>query len=133
MRKQKEVDPMFPPPMDEEVHQSLSQLSEEFSLPQVDNPGKFHESPPILEATLGDTQECKEPSMLEAAEGPQAFHTNTNLTIEGIEATQATQFYRSSRHLHSPHAEPDNSVPLIERKHLAIRVYPDLQAPWWPH
>lgn len=131
MRKQNEVDPMLPPPGGEEVHQSLPQDSEQFSLPQLGDPSGLHESPPILEATPGEAPERKEPSAAEAAEGPQAFHPIINLTIEGIEATQATQFYRSSRHLHAPHAEPDNSVPLIDRKHLAIRVYPDLQVPWW--
>ena len=51
--------------------------------------------------------------------------------IEGMEATQASQFYKSSRNQHAPHAEADNAVPLIERKHLAIRVYPNLIKPWW--
>jgi hypothetical protein len=44
-----------------------------------------------------------------------------------IEVTQATQFYKSSRHLHFPHAELDNSVPLIQNTHLVICAYPDLR------
>ena len=127
MRKQNEVDPNFPPPGDEEVQPSWPQHSEEFGLAPLGDPMGLYESQPILEATPGGGGERKEASAAEAAEGPQAFHPTITLTIEGIEATQATQFYQSSRHLHAPHSEPDNSVPLIERKHLAIRVYPDLQ------
>src|SRR6266540_5339833 len=52
-----------------------------------------------------------------------------SLFIEGIEATQATQFYRSARHLEAAAAEPDNAVPLIAGKPLAIRVYPDPRVP----
>jgi len=51
--------------------------------------------------------------------------------IEGMETTQATQFYKSSHSQHAPHDDADNAVPLIERKHLAIRVYPNLIKPWW--
>src|SRR6185503_6997129 len=40
---------------------------------------------------------------------------------------QATQFYRSGRHLDSATAEPDNAVPLVAGKPLALRVYPDLE------
>ncbi|NOX91564.1 MAG: hypothetical protein GXP18_03685 [Gammaproteobacteria bacterium] len=61
---------------------------------------------------------------------PTPAHTFV-FNIEGMETTQATQFYKSSRRLHAPHVEVDNAVPLIERKHLAIRVYPDLIKPWW--
>lgn len=61
-------------------------------------------------------------------ERPEAFHRpRVRLTIEGLEATQGTQFYRSSRQLPLGQAEPDNSIPLIDRKQLAIRVYPDLR------
>ena len=51
--------------------------------------------------------------------------------VEGMEATQATQFYTSSADQRFPHAGTDNAVPLIEHKHLAIRVYPNLVKPWW--
>ena len=61
---------------------------------------------------------------------PTPAHTVV-FNIEGMETTQATQFYKSSRTLHAPHAEVDNAVPLIERKHLAIRVYPNLVKPLW--
>ncbi len=50
--------------------------------------------------------------------------------IEGMEATQATQFYTSSHNRPASHDETDNAVPLIERKHLVIRVYPNLVKPW---
>ncbi len=50
--------------------------------------------------------------------------------IEGMEATQATQFYASSHSQQVSHDETDNAMPLIERKHLAIRVYPNLIKPW---
>lgn len=46
--------------------------------------------------------------------------------IEGMETTQAIQFYKSSRTLHAPHSEADNVVPLIRGKDLGIRVYPNL-------
>ncbi len=49
--------------------------------------------------------------------------------IEGLEATQATQFYKSFRHLDPATAEPDNSVPLVAGKPLAIRVYPGMANP----
>ena len=66
--------------------------------------------------------------------GPAApFHSglfNVSLTVDGIEATQGTQFYKSQ--LPAGQAEPDNSVPLIDTKHLAIRVYPDLAVRPWP-
>lgn len=51
------------------------------------------------------------------------------LAVEGIEATQATQFYCSSRHLDAATAECDNSVPLVAGKPVALRVYPDLRKP----
>jgi len=51
--------------------------------------------------------------------------------IEGIEATQATQLYTSSHGQRASHDGADNAVPLIERKHLTIRVYPNLVKPWW--
>ncbi len=50
--------------------------------------------------------------------------------IEGIEATQATQFYTSSHSQSASHDETGNAVPLIERKHLVIRVFPNLVKPW---
>lgn len=58
---------------------------------------------------------------------PEPFHTvfNVQLNIEGIEVSQATQFYKSS--LHAPHAELDNAVQLIENRSLGIRVYPDVR------
>ena len=131
MGMQKEVDPNYPPPGDEEVQQCVPQHSDEFGLPPLDDPIGLNEGQPIFQGPPGRGAEWKGPLAAEAAEGPQASHAANNLIIEGIEATQATQFYKSSRHLHAPHSEPDNSVPLIEQKHLAIRVYPDLQAPWW--
>lgn len=77
------------------------------------------------------------PAVSPVGVSPQPFHpvfTSLQLAIEGIEATQGTQFYKSSRHLPSGQAEGDNSVPLIQRKHLAIRVYPDARFRYlnWP-
>lgn len=74
------------------------------------------------------------PSEPEAEQGPTPSATapepthlalNVQLTIEGVEATQGTQFYKSS--LHVPHAEYDNAVQLIKNKNLGIRVYPDVR------
>jgi hypothetical protein len=48
-----------------------------------------------------------------------------DLTIAGVEITQATQHFRSSRHLDSVNVRPDNSIPLFARKDTAIRVYVD--------
>lgn len=47
------------------------------------------------------------------------------LLIDGLEATQAIQFYRSRAQLGPRAAEPDNSVPLIAGKPLVLRLYPD--------
>ena len=52
-----------------------------------------------------------------------------NLAVEGLEATQATQFYKSFRHLDAETAERDQAVPLIAGKPLALRVYPDVRKP----
>ena len=53
-------------------------------------------------------------------------------SIEGMEATQAVQFYPFPCSKNTVHAATDDDVvPLIERKHLAIRVYPSLIKPWW--
>lgn len=49
----------------------------------------------------------------------------SELTIEGIEVTQATQFYRSSQHLPQGTYQADNTVPLIENKRTLVRVYID--------
>ena len=51
------------------------------------------------------------------------------LSIEGIEATQATQFYKSFRDLYAATAEPVKFVPRVARKPLAIRVYADFHGP----
>lgn len=64
--------------------------------------------------------------------GHQFVNFNANVTVEGIEATQGTQFYKSSRHLPPGQAEADNAMTLIDNKHLAIRVYPDLVISGWP-
>ncbi len=52
-----------------------------------------------------------------------------SIAVEGIEATQATQFYRSFRHLDESTVEPDGAVPLVAEKPLALRVYPDVRHP----
>jgi hypothetical protein len=48
-----------------------------------------------------------------------------DLTITGIETTQAIQYYRSAHYLNISEAGPDNSIPLIARKDTALRVYVD--------
>lgn len=55
-------------------------------------------------------------------QSPRTLTLNVQLTIEGIEATQGTQFYKSSRHLHVPHAEYDNAVQLIKNRATQHRV-----------
>ena len=47
-----------------------------------------------------------------------------SLRIDGIEVTQATQYYRASDHLTDVAVQgPDNSVPLIAGKSALVRVY----------
>jgi hypothetical protein len=48
-----------------------------------------------------------------------------DISIAGMEITQAIQHFRSNRHLDSINVRPDNSIPLIARKDTAIRVYVD--------
>jgi hypothetical protein len=48
-----------------------------------------------------------------------------DLEIVGMEITQATQHFRSDRHLDSANVRPDNSIPLFSRKDTAVRVYVD--------
>lgn len=48
-----------------------------------------------------------------------------DLTITGMEFTQATQHFRSYQHLDAVNVRPDNSIPLISRKDTAVRVYVD--------
>jgi len=131
MNTQDEISTMLPPPEDEVVYESVSNEVEEFEfLPLSDLTG-IDGNQLIAEKQKEIETEIKEQVVEEVAEVPVTFDTRTKLTIEGIEATQAIQFYKSKRHLHVPHAEADNSVPLIERKHMAIRVYPDLKIPWY--
>ena len=136
MESQNGISIMLPPPEDEIFHHSDNEKEinpqagysglEEMELPVTDLMG-------FDEAQVGPQSQQQHITTDNAVtEIPMPFHTTRiNLGIEGIEATQGTQFYKSSRHLHAPHAEQDNSVPLIERKHLAIRIYPDLERPWW--
>ncbi len=47
-----------------------------------------------------------------------------NLSIDGIEVTQATQFYHSDQHLTDPlDQEPDNNIPLVAERSAWVRVY----------
>ncbi len=97
------------------------------------DPVSIHGGPPPDELPADVSfEEPQSPAV--STGGPEAFHTffNVSLKIEGLEATQGTQFYKSSRHLPPGQAEADNSVPLTERKHLAIRVYPDLRVTGFP-
>src|SRR5262245_15675260 len=46
------------------------------------------------------------------------------LHIDGIEVTQAIQYYKSYKHLTDPaDIKPDNSIPLIAGKPALVRVY----------
>lgn len=49
----------------------------------------------------------------------------SELTMQGIEVTQATQYYRSAQHLPGAWVQADNSVTLIENKRTLARVYVD--------
>jgi len=51
-----------------------------------------------------------------------------DLQITGIEINQATQAFRSNRHLDALNVQPDNSIPLIARKSTGLRVYVDYNA-----
>jgi len=51
-----------------------------------------------------------------------------DLVITGMEFNQATQHFRSDRHLDAANVMPDNTIPLIARKDTAIRVYVDYDA-----
>lgn len=59
-----------------------------------------------------------------AAAGP----VREDLQITGIEFTQATQYFRSALHLPASQVQPDNSIPLVARKNLGVRVYVDYDA-----
>lgn len=48
-----------------------------------------------------------------------------DLAITGMEINQATQHFRSAKHLDAPNVRPDNSVPLVARKNTGLRVYVD--------
>ena len=48
-----------------------------------------------------------------------------DLVVTGMEVNQATQHFRSARHLDGPNVRPDNSVPLVARKNTGVRVYID--------
>ena len=104
---------------------------EDLGLPPEGEPATAYVCAASTPTSVAAVPRMTEATAAETPAGPQPFHMTIQVGIEGIEATQGTQFYKSSRHLHGPHAEPDNSVPLIKRKHLAIRVYPDIRRPWW--
>ncbi len=51
-----------------------------------------------------------------------------DLSITGMEFNQATQHFRSDRHLDAANVMPDNTIPLIARKDTGVRVYIDYDA-----
>lgn len=104
---------------------------EDLGLPPEGEPATAYVCAASTPTSVAAVPRMTEATAAETPASPQPFHMTMQVGIEGIEATQGTQFYKSSRHLHAPHAEPDNSVPLIKRKHLAIRVYPDIMRRWW--
>lgn len=48
-----------------------------------------------------------------------------DLTITGMEANQATQFFRADQYLDPANAHPDNSIFLIESKNTGVRIFVD--------
>lgn len=50
---------------------------------------------------------------------------NSNLTITGVEHSQAIQFFRTQDHLGSGMLQADNSIPLISGKDTVLRTYID--------
>lgn len=54
-----------------------------------------------------------------------AVQTRQDLSIIGMEFTQAIQHYHSWQHLDPQNVQPDNSIRLVARKTTAIRVYID--------
>ncbi|MEP7253786.1 MAG: hypothetical protein ABI683_15440 [Ginsengibacter sp.] len=51
-----------------------------------------------------------------------------DIEITGLEFNQATQHFRSDRHLDPANVMPDNTIPLIARKDTCVRVYIDYDA-----
>jgi hypothetical protein len=62
---------------------------------------------------------------LEAADAP---HPRGDMSIVGIEVTQAIQHFRSHEHLDATNVRPDNSIQLIARKDTGLRLYVDYDA-----
>ena len=60
MRKQNEVDPMLSPPGDEEVHQSLPQVSAEFSLPPLGDPSRLVDSSTLVVDAVGSNTHVRD-------------------------------------------------------------------------
>ena len=53
-----------------------------------------------------------------------------SLTVEGIEVTQAIQYFGADQHLTDPgDIEPDHSVQLVQNKRAVVRVYVDTDLP----
>ncbi len=100
----------------------------DFAPPSDCEPTSMHGEPPSAEIPSNSEFEPKQgPTPSGVAPEPSHVGFNVQLSIEGVEATQGSQFYKSSRHLHAPHAEYDNAVQLIKNKNLGIRVYPDVR------
>ncbi len=121
--------------MEQQIIQDQEHLPpEEDILEPLKNPEEAFEMPSNGDLVLREEESISPENLVPSAalekRGTPAhlvLAPSYTFNIEGMEATQGTQFYKSSRHLHAPHSEPDNAVPLIRRKHLAIRVYPNLR------
>ena len=51
-------------------------------------------------------------------------HRVARVGLDGMEITQAVQYFRADEHMDNPgFAKPDNSIPLIHRKPTLVRVY----------
>ncbi len=48
-----------------------------------------------------------------------------DLQVVDMEFNQATQFFRSSKHLNALNVQPDNAIPLVAGKTMGVRVYVD--------
>jgi hypothetical protein len=70
---------------------------------------------------------ARSPRVPAVGAGRESCSGSPSISIEGIEATQAIQFYRSGSRLAPGTAEPDNAIPLIAGKPVVIRVYTDLR------
>jgi hypothetical protein len=69
---------------------------------------------------------CTPPTQPELRRVTVRMRSKPDLTVGGIEVTQATQFFNAATHMPNPAArQPDNAVPLIAGKPTIARVFVD--------